>query len=96
MVSDCGAITDIFDGHHFAGSMAEASAKAVKAGTDLTCGNEYLSLVEAVQKGFIGEEEINQSLRRLFVARFRLGLFDPPANVPYSHIGLDQIASAES
>jgi beta-glucosidase len=95
VVSDCGAISDIFDGHHFAGSMAEASAKAVKAGTDLTCGNEYLSLVEAVQKGFISEEEINQSLRRLFVARFRLGLFDPPAKVPYSNIGTDQIASAE-
>jgi beta-glucosidase len=95
VVSDCGAISDIFDGHHFAGSLAEASAKAVNAGTDLTCGNEYLSLVEAMQKGFISEEEINQSLRRLFVARFRLGLFDPPAKVPYSNIGTGQIASAE-
>jgi len=95
VVSDCGAIGDIFSGHHFAGSMAEASAKAVKAGTDLTCGNEYISLVEAVQRGLISEEEINQSLRRLFVARFRLGLFDPPAKVPYSNIGTDQIASAE-
>ena len=55
--------------------MAEASAKAVKAGTDLTCGNEYLTLVEAVQKGYIKEAEIDESLKRLFVARFRLGMF---------------------
>jgi beta-glucosidase len=95
VVSDCGAISDIFEGHHFANSMAEAAAKAVKAGTDLTCGDEYLSLVEAVQKGFLGEAEINQSLRRLFVARFRLGLFDPPSSVPYSNIGADEIASAD-
>jgi beta-glucosidase len=95
VVSDCGAIDDILDGHHFAASLAQAAADAVKAGTDLTCGNEYLSLVEAVQKGFIAEEQIDQSLRRLFVARFRLGLFDPPADVPYSHIGPDQIASPD-
>ncbi len=73
--------------------MAEAAAKAVKSGTDLTCGNEYLALSDAVQKGFITEEEINQSVRRLFVARIRLGLFDPPAKVPYSTFGVDQIAS---
>jgi beta-glucosidase len=95
VVSDCGAISDIFNGHHVAASMAQASALAVKAGTDLTCGSEYLSLVEAVQKGLIEEDQINQSLRRLFVARFRLGLFDPPANVPYSNIGTDQIASTD-
>ena len=94
VVSDCGAVSDIFEGHHFANSMAEAAAKAVKAGTDLTCGDEYLSLVEAVEKGFIGETEIDQSLRRLFVARFRLGLFDPPSGVPYSNIGTGEIASA--
>jgi beta-glucosidase len=95
VVSDCGAIGDIFHGHKFTSSLAEASAKAVKAGTDLTCGNEYVSLVEAVQKHFISEEEINQSLRRLFVARVRLGMFDPPAEVPYSNIGMDQVANEE-
>jgi beta-glucosidase len=93
VVSDCGAVGDIFHGHKFTTSLAEASAKAVKAGTDLTCGNEYVSLVEAVQKHFITEAEIDQSLRRLFVARFRLGLFDAPAKVPYSNIGMDQVAN---
>jgi beta-glucosidase len=95
VVSDCGAVSDIFDGHHMAASMAEAVAMAVKAGTDLTCGDEYQSLVEAVKRGLISEDEIDQSLRRLLVARFRLGLFDPPARVPYANIGADQIANVE-
>jgi len=93
VVSDCGAVSDIYEGHHYAASMAEASAKAVKAGTDLTCGNEYLSLVEAVHQGLISEEEINRGLRRLFVARFRLGLFDSASRVPYSNLGMDQVAN---
>ncbi len=93
VVSDCGAVGDIFHGHKYTGSLAEASAKAVKAGTDLTCGNEYVSLIEAVQKHFVSEAEIDQSVRRLFVARFRLGLFDAPGKVPYSNIGMDQVAN---
>ncbi len=93
VVSDCGAISDVFRGHKYATSMAEASAKAVKAGTDLTCGNEYVSLVEAVQKGFIAEKEIDESVRRLFVARIRLGMFDKASEVPYSKIGMDEVAN---
>ena len=86
VVSDCGAITDIFRGHQYKKTAAEASAVAVKAGTDLTCGNEYRSLVDAVKGGLITEAEVNQSLERLFVGRFKLGMFDPPERVPYSKI----------
>ncbi|MBV9036257.1 MAG: glycoside hydrolase family 3 C-terminal domain-containing protein [Acidobacteriaceae bacterium] len=93
VVSDCGAIADIYEGHHYADSMAEASAKAVKAGTDLTCGREYKTLVEAIQKGYIQERELDESLKRLFVARFRLGMFDPPDRVPFSKIGRDEVES---
>ncbi len=93
VVSDCGAVGDIYQGHHYADSMAEASAKAVRAGTDLDCGTEYRTLVEAVHKGYITEEEINRSLERLFVARFRLGMFDPAERVPFSKIGMNQVAS---
>ncbi|HEX4750071.1 MAG TPA: glycoside hydrolase family 3 C-terminal domain-containing protein [Bryobacteraceae bacterium] len=93
VVSDCDAINDIYSGHHYTGSLAEASAKAVKAGTDLDCGSSYKTLVDAVKKGYISEEEINRSVERLFVARFRLGMFDPPEQVPFSKIGLDQVES---
>ncbi|HKQ54047.1 MAG TPA: glycoside hydrolase family 3 C-terminal domain-containing protein [Pyrinomonadaceae bacterium] len=88
VVSDCGAIEDIYKGHHFAGSEAEASAVAVKVGTDLSCGGEYRSLVKAVKEGLITEREIDVSLRRLMTTRFRLGMFDPPEMVPFSRITL--------
>src|SRR6185295_13053993 len=59
IVSDCGAIDDIYLRHKFVPTVAEASALAVKAGTDLTCGREYRSLLEAVKGGLISEAEID-------------------------------------
>jgi len=94
IVSDCGAVADIYRGHHFQANAAEASAAAVKAGTDLTCGNEYVSLVGAVRDGLITEAEIDRSVERLFVARFKLGMFDPPERVPYSAIPYSETDSA--
>ncbi|HEV3201313.1 MAG TPA: glycoside hydrolase family 3 C-terminal domain-containing protein [Bryobacteraceae bacterium] len=95
IVSDCGAISDIFRGHKYKATAAEASAVAVKAGTDLTCGNEYRSLLEAVKAGQIAETEINHSIERLFVARFKLGMFDPPDRVPFSKIAYSEVDSQE-
>jgi len=95
IVSDCGAISDIYRGHKYKATAAEASAVAVKAGTDLTCGTEYRSLVEAVKTGLITEPEIDRSLARLFVARFRLGMFDPPERVPFSRIPYSETDSSE-
>lgn len=86
VVSDCGAIDDIHRGHRFTDSEAKASAISVKAGTDLTCGKEYTSLIEAVKKGLISEAEIDTALGRLMAARFRLGMFDPPEMVAYARI----------
>jgi beta-glucosidase len=90
VVSDCGAIEDIYKGHHFVKSEAEAAAVAVKAGTDLSCGGEYKSLVKAVRDGLITEQEIDASLKRLLRTRFRLGMFDPPELVPFSRIPLSE------
>ena len=77
VVSDCGAIYDIYANHKVVGTSAEAAARAVKAGCDLCCGMDYNSLTRAVQKGLISEKEIDTAVGRLFEARFRLGLFDP-------------------
>ena len=90
VVSDCGAISDIWKGHKFAKTEAEASALAVRAGTDLTCGGEYASLIQAVKQGLITEAEIDTALKRLMTARFRLGMFDPPEMVPYARIPFTQ------
>ena len=86
VVSDCGAIDDIYQRHHFVKTAEEASALAVKRGTDLECGESYKSLVNAVKQGLIAETEIDNAVKRLFTARFRLGMFDPPEMVPYAQI----------
>lgn len=86
VTSDCGAITDIYRGHHFTDSAASAAAAAVKAGDDLECGRDYRALTEAVRDGLIRETEIDVAVKRLFTSRFRLGMFDPPSMVPYAQI----------
>lgn len=92
VVSDCGAIVDIFWHHKVVGKPFEAAALAVKSGTDLECGSwVYPHLTKAVRKGLITEEEIDVAVKRLFRARFRLGMFDPPERVPYARIPYDVV-----
>ncbi|PYP98102.1 MAG: glycosyl hydrolase [Gemmatimonadetes bacterium] len=86
VVSDCGAINDIYERHKVAPTAAAASALAVKAGTDLECGNVYANLVAAVRQGLITEQAIDTAVIRLFLARFRLGMFDPPERVRWAQI----------
>jgi beta-glucosidase len=86
VVSDCGAIADIYRGHKIVSTPDSASALAVKSGTDLECSNVYRSLKQAVEKKLITEQELDVSLKRLFTARFRLGMFDPPEMVKYQQI----------
>jgi beta-glucosidase len=95
VVSDCGAIYDIYGNHKFTGTPEEASALAVKAGDDLCCGTDYNSLARAVKEGLISEKEIDTALGRVLEARFRLGLFDPPAMEPYARIPMAQNNSPE-
>jgi beta-glucosidase len=90
VVSDCGAIYDIYANHKFTATPAEAAAAAVKAGDDLCCGTDYNSLVRAVKKGLLSEKEIDAAVGRVLAARFRLGLFDPPGKVPYAQIPISQ------
>ncbi|MGH9536117.1 MAG: glycoside hydrolase family 3 C-terminal domain-containing protein [Terriglobales bacterium] len=93
VVSDCGAIANIAFGHHYTATVPQADADAVKAGTDLSCGRAYTQLGAAVRQGLISVAAINRAVTRLFTARFRLGMFDPPAMVPYDHIPFSQVDS---
>jgi beta-glucosidase len=86
VVSDCGAIGDIYLHHKFAPTAEAGVAKAIQAGTDLNCGVEYEAILPAVRQGLIKEPEIDQSLRRLLLARFHLGMFDPRSMVKYAQI----------
>jgi beta-glucosidase len=86
VVSDCGAVGDIYLRHKTEPNAQAGVAAAVKAGTDLNCGTEYMNLVPAVKAGLLSEADLDRSLSRLMEARFRLGMFDPPAQVKYAQI----------
>ena len=94
VVSDCGAVNDIYRSHKYTSTLGAASAAAVKAGTDLTCGEEYKTLPDEVKSGALPVSDIDRSVERLFEARFRLGMFDPPDRVPFSKIPLSENDSA--
>ncbi|HTJ86654.1 MAG TPA: glycoside hydrolase family 3 C-terminal domain-containing protein [Terriglobales bacterium] len=90
VVSDCGAASDISEGHHYTQTMEQGVAAAVKAGMDIVCGIpmpdvkvENAAILQAVKDGLLSTEDVDRSLRRLFTARFKLGMFDPPSMVPY-------------
>ena len=86
IVSDCWAVSDFWKAQNFSKDAAEAAAAAVKAGTDLECGVDYKQLMEAYKRGLITEEDLNVAVKRIFTARFKLGMFDPDAMVPYARI----------
>ena len=103
VVSDCDAVVDIYEGHHFAKSRAEAAALAIKAGMDNECADyitivkdvhDYQPFIDAVKQGLLSEADIDATLKRLFTARMRLGMFDPPSMVPYANTPESEIDSA--
>ena len=93
VVSDCDAVADIWRTHKYAQTAAEAAALAVKAGTDLDCGRTFDSLVTAVHQGLISEQQIDTAVKRLFLARFRLGMFDSPSRVRWARIPFSDLDS---
>ena len=102
VVSDCGAVRDIGNGHHYRPSQAEASAIALEHGMDNECvdffqkvtdDHDYRPYIEAVQQGYLSERAIDTALVRLFTARMRLGMFDPPDKVPYTRLDEKQLDS---
>lgn len=96
VVSDCGAIRDIHLNHKYVETPEEAAALAVKAGCELNCGEVYLSsLLNAVNQGLIGEEYLTAAVEKLFVARYKLGLFAPQKDFPFSNIPYDVVESKE-
>ncbi len=96
VTSDCGAIDDFYKKHKTHPNAESASADAVLHGTDLDCGKEaYLALVDAVKDGKISEKQIDVSVKRLFMIRFRLGLFDPVSMVKWAQTPANVIESPE-
>ena len=103
VVSDCDAVVDIYEGHHFTRSQAEAAAVSLKTGMDNECADfftvakdshDYQPYLDAVKQGLLSEADLDVSLKRLFTARMRLGMFDPPEKVPYAKTPESEIDSA--
>ncbi len=94
VVSDCWAINDLYQGHQFTLTLDQAAALALKAGTDLTCGPQYKVLDRALDDRLVAPSDIDRAVYRLFEARFRLGMFDLPANVPWSKLTLSDVDTA--
>jgi len=97
IVTDCGAVSNIYrkGAHEKVATAEEASARAIKAGVDLECGSAFNALDKAVAKNLITEPELDNSLRRLFTARFMLGSFDDPKKVSFTQIPFSVVESKE-
>ncbi len=104
VVSDCDAVVDIFTGHHYRPTQAQSSAISLERGMDNECADffakvkddhDYKPFIDAVQQGYLSEAAIDRALVRLFTARIRLGMFDPPGLDPYNRIDESQLNSPE-
>lgn len=96
VTSDCWAIDDFYKNHKTHPDAEAASADAVFHGTDIDCGTEaYKALVAAVKNGKISENQIDISVKRLFMIRFRLGMFDPVEMVKYAQTPASVLESDE-
>jgi beta-glucosidase len=95
VVGDCGAVADVYQHHKIVTTAAEAAALSLRAGTDLDCGRAYASLNQALVRGLIEEADLDRAVIRLFTARFRLGMFDPPDRVPWSGLGAETVEATD-
>lgn len=96
VVSDCWAVSDIFNSHKYTKSLEEAVSLSLIAGTSLECGNSYPLLMNALKNGLIAESDIDNALKKIFKIRFKLGMFDPPDKVPYNKLDESFIDSEQN
>jgi beta-glucosidase len=92
-ISDCWALRDIHEQHHYSKNPTESAALALRGGCDLNCGCTYAYLLEAYHKGLVKKEDIFEACVRAMTTRFELGLFDD--DDPYRHIPFSEVDSPE-
>ncbi len=98
VVSDCGALADFHMYHNVTNDAVESAALALRHGCDLGCEqgcDVFPTIPEAIQRGLISEADVDRSLERTLGTRFKLGMFDPPEDVPFTSISTDVVASQE-
>jgi beta-glucosidase len=92
VVSDCGALSDFHLNHKVTKDATETVALALKRGCDLGCDHVYSEIPEAIARGLITETDVDRALARTLGTRFKLGMFDPAEDVPFTSIGMDVVA----
>jgi beta-glucosidase len=103
VVSDCDAVRDVAANHRYRATQAQGAAISVIRGMDNECvtftsrfGEPVeKAYIDAVQQGYLPESTLDTALIRLFTARIKLGMFDPPDMVPYTKIDPKELDSAE-
>jgi beta-glucosidase len=91
-VSDCLALSDFHLNHKITADAVESAALALSHGCDLGCDHIYTEIPEAIQRGLIAEADVDRSLERTLLTRFKLGMFDPPEDVPFTSIPASVVA----
>jgi beta-glucosidase len=95
VVSDCGALSDIHSTHKYTRDGVESAALALQKGCDIGCDYVYVKcLAEALERGLATEADLDRALERTMATRFKLGMFDPPEQVPYAAIPLSVVGCA--
>lgn len=104
VVSDCDAIQDIAEGHKYTKTVAEAAAISLKHGVDNDCSTwtlhvktdaDYLRYIDAMKQGLVPMSVVDESLKRLFMARMKLGMFDPQSMVPFAQVS-DSVVNSDA
>src|SRR5215213_3548477 len=95
VVSDCWALSDFHLNHKVTKDAAESAALALQHGCDLGCDHVFSEIPEAIDRGLITEADVDRALERTLGTRFRLGMFDPPEDVPFASISMDVVACEE-
>ena len=91
--SDCWAIRDFHTTHCITATAPQSAALALKAGCDLNCGNTYLHILAALEKGLVTAEDIRRACVHVLRTRIRLGQLD---RTEYDEIPLTAVSTDES
>lgn len=95
VVSDCGALSDFHNNHKVTKDAAESAALALQYGCDLGCDSVFDEIPEAIQRDLISEAEVDRALEHTLGTRFKLGMFDPAEDVPFTSILMEVVACPE-
>jgi len=92
VVSDCEALSDLHLHHKVTRDAAESAALALQHGCDLGCDTVFDAIPEAIQRGLVSEAEVDRALEVTLGTRFKLGMFDPAEEVPFTSISMEVVA----